>query len=436
MIKMRVEIKSRLRGELRTLYPSASSALVIVGDVGLPTQNLNVNSNPNVLWASILDEAEKQNKVVEIIEMVLGEYPKRTVLQEVLLEINDKTLVYIDLKDQWSKILRLIESNELSFSIEKAEQFIQVFQEYIQNELSTIKNDFDLLNNQDVTLNVFKEEKLKLLERLKETLFEKLNRGYFSGKRGQSKKIGVKHKNQAQVDMEKIVGESPYNNDLVSMAWLSKGVEASKSVVLVITENGGRGTGFILEGGFLLTANYIVPGKEQARRTTINLVINDFTALVDGSKEYKYKLDETVFYSSPFNKMDYSLIKIIDNPKFPVAENGYLELETVNKVLPGDIICIVHFPGGANKQISYSNNSVVECLGDNIIYKAKTFGGSGGAPVLNQDWKVVAMHQRKLNNNSENMKSGKAIKAILADLRNQIPSDEIDSFPFLKTSKK
>ena len=60
-------------------------------------------------------------------------------------------------------------------------------------------------------------------------------------------------------NLEKIQGP---DNNLVPMSWIYKCVEVSKSVCQVVRNDGASGTGWLLEGGWMMTNFHVIPKKE------------------------------------------------------------------------------------------------------------------------------------------------------------------------------
>jgi tetratricopeptide (TPR) repeat protein len=67
--------------------------------------------------------------------------------------------------------------------------------------------------------------------------------------------------------------------------------------------------------------------------------------------------------------------------------------------LVGQNLSIIHHPDAGDKKADFNALEVYGVLGENIYYSPKTRPGSSGAPILNDQFKAVAMHrQRKTGN--------------------------------------
>ena len=65
----------------------------------------------------------------------------------------------------------------------------------------------------------------------------------------------------ADINLEKIQGRK---NNIVPMSWIYKAKEVSKSVCQVIRNDGKKGSGWLLDGGWMMTNYHVVPSAEWA----------------------------------------------------------------------------------------------------------------------------------------------------------------------------
>ncbi|PAM95138.1 hypothetical protein B4N84_07590 [Flavobacterium sp. IR1] len=191
-----------------------------------------------------------------------------------------------------------------------------------------------------------------------------------------------------ETHLEKIIG--PYNN-LVKIKWLQQAIECAKSVCQVVRADGVKGTGFVLEGGYLMTNFHILPSEEKIKNAKIVFDYEeDFLGNARSTSEFL--LDATNWKGSPIQEMDYAYVKIIDNPSNPIAKWGFLELDTFTEPQNGSPVTIIQHPLGQTKQIALTANSIINVDGRKIFYETDTEKGSSGSPVFNNDWKVIALH--------------------------------------------
>lgn len=200
-------------------------------------------------------------------------------------------------------------------------------------------------------------------------------------------KTGI-YKATSNENLEKILG--PINH-IVKISWLQKGIQASRSVCQVVRSDGGKGTGFVLKNGYLLTNFHVLPTKERVENAKI---IFDYEEDLNGNlrETSEFLLDATDSKFSSIDKYDYAYIKIKDNPAKPLSQWGYLELDTFSVPQIDNTVTIIQHPLGQTKQIALTANKIIGINGQKLLYQTDTERGSSGSPVFNNDWKVIALH--------------------------------------------
>jgi V8-like Glu-specific endopeptidase len=185
--------------------------------------------------------------------------------------------------------------------------------------------------------------------------------------------------------LEKIFGA----NHLKSIAWLRTGLEKARSVCRVLTPE-GLGTGFLIEGGRVLTNHHVIPHGDCARRSSVQFGFEeDATGRVQEGVSYKLRPETVV----AIEEYDFCVVHVAPTAGSPPLEEwGHLDLTGDNKLAPGEHVTIIQHPGGGPKQIAITANQVVNIFDHRIQYSTDTLPGSSGAPVFNDDWRVVAVH--------------------------------------------
>jgi S1-C subfamily serine protease len=181
---------------------------------------------------------------------------------------------------------------------------------------------------------------------------------------------------------EKIIGR----DNLKSIAWLAKGLEASRAVCRI---QAGRvsGTGFHIGGGRIVTNNHVVP---DAATAAVSRVEFNFQRGPDGRMEQSVLLPvhPDGFATAP-KPLDCSVICV------PAADGAFPAVALGNGPPPaiGDPVSIIQHPMGGEKQIAVTSNEVVALAGSRLVYMTDTLAGSSGAPVFDEAWQVVALHR-------------------------------------------
>jgi V8-like Glu-specific endopeptidase len=201
---------------------------------------------------------------------------------------------------------------------------------------------------------------------------------------------------------EKVIGRSNLN----SISWLRHGMEASKSVCKIILADKNCGTGFLLPDGSLMTNHHVLPDENTARFAKVAF---DYEEDMQGQirNQTFYQVDASTYRSDP--TLDYALVRL--NPasnNTPLSNWGALEPRIEPLPAVEDYVTIVQHPEGNPKQLSFDRISKVE--NDYLLYKADTLGGSSGSPVMDSNWKVLALHHGSLN--KEDANRGTLMRAI------------------------
>lgn len=184
--------------------------------------------------------------------------------------------------------------------------------------------------------------------------------------------------------LEKIIGEK---NNLLKIKWLEQGIIASKSVCQIIRDDGDKGTGFVVEGGFLITNFHVLPTEQRA--ASAKIIFNyeeDIAGVLKKSTEY-YLEPNTIIKDAA---LDYARVKIKDNPDFPISEWGFLKFGDSSTINKEDSVVIIQHALGETKQIA--SDVIIGKYKGKIYYTTDTEKGSSGSPVFNKDWEVIALH--------------------------------------------
>jgi V8-like Glu-specific endopeptidase len=214
---------------------------------------------------------------------------------------------------------------------------------------------------------------------------------------------------------EKIIGEDTLRHIRI----LELGLDAAKGVVHVNVP-GGSGSGFMI-GADLLMTNHHVIGDPQ---TALDASYTFFYELGrDGKQKSMMSVpaqNNGLFHTS--EKLDYTVVQLADVPSY--GEPLVLKPIVVH---PDDRVIIIQHPGGHYKKISLQNNFVAYADNRVVQYTTSTMPGSSGSPVLDNDFRVVAIHhsggmildpttQRRYLRNE-----GISMISILKDIRSHSP---------------
>lgn len=189
-------------------------------------------------------------------------------------------------------------------------------------------------------------------------------------------------------DLQRIHGSG---NNLKSMSWIYKMIEASRCVCQVVRSDGNKGTGWMMEDGWMMTNFHVIPNQDWVMKSKIVFDYED-DLTGNGRKTSEFELDPEGAIFSSIRNYDYAYIKVKNNAENSLSQWGHLEIEDFQEPKKDDRVSIIQHPKGEKKQIALTENKVINVDGHKIFYLTDTEKGSSGSPVLNDDWKVVALH--------------------------------------------
>jgi V8-like Glu-specific endopeptidase len=182
---------------------------------------------------------------------------------------------------------------------------------------------------------------------------------------------------------EKVVGL----NNLLRIAWLSRGLELAAPVCRVVTP-AGPGSGFLIANDLLLTNHHVLLDEATAAASTA-----EFNYQVNWAGDLepvrRYLLDSSHYRTS--EELDYTIVRVKESPGDLF---GFVDLAKRGTPTVNDFVSIIQHPQGGTKQISFTDNKVSAVFGDLLQYSTDTEPGSSGSPVFNQAWEIVGLHHR------------------------------------------
>lgn len=176
-------------------------------------------------------------------------------------------------------------------------------------------------------------------------------------------------------------------NNLVSIAWLDRGLTVSSPVarVLVRGSEDETGTGFLVGDDLLLTNNHVLPDEKTALASSVQFNYQlSWSGQLAMSKRYA-----VTRFERTSAVLDYSLVRLDGGPS---EIFGFIDPSDHADVEVGDFVLIVQHPRGGPKQIGLMDNKVATVHDNLLQYTTDTEPGSSGSPIFNTRWQIVGLH--------------------------------------------
>ncbi|MGF1455986.1 MAG: trypsin-like serine peptidase [Alphaproteobacteria bacterium] len=197
--------------------------------------------------------------------------------------------------------------------------------------------------------------------------------------------------------LERIMGES----DLYPFSFLEKGHRTGTSVAKInaVGPDGtvlGYSSGFLVAPGLLLTNNHVLSDPAMVARShaVFDYDLDEF-GLPRPTRSFS--LTGEIFLTS--ERFDYTILSVasVSREGMPLSDYGWIPLiRPSGKALKHERLSMIQHPMGDYKKIALRQSFVIGVRGAFIYYTTDTEQGSSGAPVLNDQWQVVALHHRSV----------------------------------------
>ena len=185
------------------------------------------------------------------------------------------------------------------------------------------------------------------------------------------------------------------------------------------------GTGFLVAPSLVLTCKHVIPTEDVAGCVAVQFS--------EGARKVEYEFARSAaVHSSPIDKNNFSVLRLRDRQGEPAGarfNHYYLGLSAKhrNSLLFEDLQAnIIHFPRYSDGQVYDLRGTTLRAQsGAYIAYDGSTDEGSSGAPLFNDYWWLIAMHQGRLASGTkeENLKIGISANAIIDELRKDAAED-------------
>lgn len=236
--------------------------------------------------------------------------------------------------------------------------------------------------------------------------------------------------------------------DLQGAFFLQEGANVRRSIAYVevnTPESSGLGTGFMVSPQLFLTCQHVIRNANAARGTqiTFDREMNE-RGIPSSTTTFLLDPDKFALFSDE-QELDYALIAVgrSNSGEGILRDFGCCALSSSpDRHVIGMNVNIIQHPRGWPKMISVRNNILTLRTSNTLLYETDTDEGSSGAPVLNDEWDLIALHHwgqpflEKFDDEGRpvplTVNEGVRISAIYSDLQSRMSSLPLPQQELLK----
>lgn len=170
-----------------------------------------------------------------------------------------------------------------------------------------------------------------------------------------------------------------------------------------IIDNAGSGmdpegiaSGFLVTPCLLMTNHHVFPSKGEARGAGANFLYERTDRGIQ--QGFVFEIDADAFFLAD-EALDYAIVAVKERSVdgHSLVEFGTTALiEATPKILIGEPVNIIQYPGGREKEYAISQNRLVDILDNFLQYQTDTLEGSSGSPAFSKNWELVALHHASI----------------------------------------
>ena len=234
---------------------------------------------------------------------------------------------------------------------------------------------------------------------------------------------------------ERVINE----RDFLPAYFLEKGAQVQKAVARVVLThpyNGfsagtGYGTGFMISPSLFMTNNHVIPDLYAASKMRMQFNYQVGALGMEQQSESYFPDIAGTFHTSV--GLDYTVLKLKKSIPIPGAPNpvnagekwSWIPLNEFPGYFPNQRFNVIQHPAGRRKEIALQNNTFSSLKQNAVRYTADTEPGSSGSPVLDNTWRLVALHHAGGEHDGEKWLDNEGIRIdrLVQDLSNHFAGD-------------
>lgn len=231
-----------------------------------------------------------------------------------------------------------------------------------------------------------------------------------------------------KVEGQRILEAVVASDDRLPRQFFTDGARTAAAVcrIATLSDNGETtmGTGFAIAPGIVMTNNHVLPTPAAAARGAVEFGYWSDFPINNGNRLALSLHPDGIFFTDM--RLDVTIVSF-DPAAADQAFRIFGRIELLpksGKALIGEPVNIIQHAEGGPQTLGIRDNLVIDVFDDWIHYSTDTEAGASGAPVLNDQWQLAALHHASIEHRTDGgriviVNEGTRISSIMALLAAQ-----------------